>query len=323
MRLLILGGTVFLGHAVAAEAVRRGHDVTCAARGASGDAPARLIKVDRDDPDGLRPLSGEHFDAVVDVAKISYPHVRRAVETIETDHWTFVSSISVYAEYRTGGIDDPLFEPVREQGSEGSYDNYGGIKVASENAVREVWGESAFIVRSGLITGRGDVSDRFGYWPARLAGSGRAVVPDVPRQPTHHLDVEDLAAWIVTGAEQRLGGTFNASGLPIPFGELLTEIRVVAGGDVELVPVSEAKLDELGVQAWAGPKSLPLWVPGGHIVGANWDVRPAIEAGLRFKSVAEAARSALAYERSLGLDRPRRAGMTPAEEAEVLSLSLN
>jgi 2'-hydroxyisoflavone reductase len=320
MRLLVLGGTVFLGHAIATEAVARGHDVTCAARGSGGGAPSRLIKIDRDDPDGLAPLVGEHFDTVIDVAKISYPHVRRAVEGIKTDHWTFVSSISAYAEYRTGRVGDPLHEPVEEQGSDETMHNYGGIKVASENAVRDVWGESAFIVRSGLIAGRGDLSDRFGYWPARLAGTGRAVVPDSPDQPTHHVDVHDLARWIVDGSEQRIGGTFNAAGLPIPFGELLARIKAVAGGDAELVPVSEAKLIELEVNYWSGPRSLPLWVPLDLDITRNWDVQPAIDTGLKFQPVEDAVLSSLAYERELGLDRPRHAGLTPQEEAHVLSL---
>jgi nucleoside-diphosphate-sugar epimerase len=320
MRLLVLGGTVFLGHAIAAEAVARGHDVTCAARGITSGSPGRLIKVDRDDPDGLAPLVGETFDTVIDVAKISYPHVRRAVDSIRTSHWTFVSSISAYAQFQTGGTGDPLHEPVEEQGTAQTMHNYGGIKVASENAVREVWGESAFIIRAGLITGRGDLSDRFGYWPARLAGTGRAVVPDSPEQPTHHVDVDDLARWIVDGSEQRLGGTFNAAGLPVPFGELLARIKAVAGGDAELVPVSEAKLIEQGVNYWSGPRSLPLWIPGELELARNWDVRPAIDAGLRFRSVEDTAAGALAYERELGLDRPRKAGLTPSEENQLLSL---
>ncbi|MET0234160.1 MAG: NAD-dependent epimerase/dehydratase family protein [Kibdelosporangium sp.] len=320
MRLLVLGGTVFLGHAIAAEAVARGNDVTCAARGVRNGSPGRLVKVDRDDPDGLAPLSGQRFDAVIDVAKISYPHVRRAVDTIDTGHWTFVSSISAYSAHRTGRVDDPLHEPVEDQGSADTMDNYGGIKVASENAVRDVWGEDAFIVRSGLITGRGDLSDRFGYWPARLAGTGRAVVPDSPDQPTHHVDVQDLARWIVHGSEQRLGGTFNAAGLPIPLGELLARIKAVAAGDVEFAPVSAEKLIELGVGYWSGPRSLPMWVPGDQGITRNWDVQPAIDAGLTFRPLEEAASSALEYERELGLDRPRKAGLTPADEARLLSL---
>lgn len=318
MRLLILGGTVFLGQTIAAEAVRRGHDVTCVARGSTNGAPAPLLRIDRDDPDGLAPLAGERFDAVIDLAKMSHPHVKRAVETIKTGHWTFVSSISVYAEHVTGGTDDPLFEPLE---SANDWENYGAIKVASENTVREVWGSDAFIIRAGLIVGHGDVSDRFGYWPARLAGTGQVVVPDAPELQTHQVDVADLAAWIVTGSEQRLGGTFNATGLPSPFSAFLDEAKSVAGGDVELVPVAPAKLTKLGVQYWGGPRSLPLWAPPGHVVGANWDVRPAIAAGLRFRPVAETVASALAYERSLGLDRPRKAGLTPEEEAEVLSLN--
>jgi 2'-hydroxyisoflavone reductase len=312
MRVLILGGTVFLGRAIAAEAVRRGHDVTCAARG-SGDAPARLVKVDRDDETGLAPLAGEHFDAVVDLAKSSYPHVKRAVETIGTDHWTFVSSISVYAEHHTGGIDDPVLAPVFGD----DIADYGGIKEASENAVRDVHGDEAFIVRAGLIGGVGDVTDRYGYWPARLSGTGRVVVPDSPDQNTHCVDVEDLAAWIVTGVEGRLGGTYNAAGPTVPVGQLLPSIASAVGGDVELVPVAEEKLTELGVEPWSGPKSLPLWVPGDHLLTRNWDVQPAVDAGLRFRP--DAAEAALAYERVLGLDRPRKAGLTLAEEAQVLS----
>ncbi|MCE7005343.1 NAD-dependent epimerase/dehydratase family protein [Kibdelosporangium philippinense] len=319
MRLLVLGGTVFLGHAIAAEAVRRGHDVTCAARGSTNDAPAQLIKLDRDDPDGLAPVRGERFDAVVDVAKISYPHVRRAVEQVKTDHWTFVSSISVYSEFRTGAVSDPVFEPVLGQGTAGDMENYGAIKVASENAARDVFGESAFIVRAGLITGRGDLSDRFGYWPARLSGTGQAVVPDAFDQPTFHIDVADLAEWIIDGAEQRIGGTFNAAGLPIPFGELLSRVKAVVGGDAELVPVAEQRLLDLEVNPWFGPRSLPLWLPGGDIIGANWDVRPAIDAGLTFQTLEQAALNALEHERALGLARSRRAGLTPTEEAEILN----
>nr|WP_042183682.1 NAD-dependent epimerase/dehydratase family protein [Kibdelosporangium sp. MJ126-NF4]CEL15734.1 putative reductase [Kibdelosporangium sp. MJ126-NF4] len=320
MRLLVLGGTEFLGYTIAAEAVRRGHDVTCAARGSANGAPAPLIKLDRDDPDGLAPLRGERFDAVVDVAKISYPHVRRALDQIDAGHWTFVSSISAYREFRTGGVDDPVFDPIMEHGSMQTPDKYGGIKVASENAVREVWGENAFIIRAGHITGRRDVADRFGYWPARLSGAGQVVVPDAPDQATHHVDVEDLTDWIVDGVERRVGGTFNAAGLPIPFGELLARIQAVAGGDVELVPVSEQRLLELEVQPWYGPRSLPLWVPGESVEGANWDVRPAIDTGLEFRSLEEAALNALERERELGLDRVRRAGLTRGEERHILDV---
>jgi nucleoside-diphosphate-sugar epimerase len=280
-----------------------------------------LIKVDRDDPDGLAPLKGEWFDAVIDVAKISYPHVKRAVETIKARHWTFVSSLSVYRDFADGEVDDPVAWPVYEQGSAETYENYGGIKVASEHAVREAFGDRAFIVRPGLITGHGDVSDRFGYWPARLAGTGRVVVPDAPLQSTHHIDVDDLARWILLAAENRIGGTYNACGLPFPFRSLLNVAQSVAGGDVELVPVPEARLTELGVQPWSGPKSLPMWIPGDHLLTKDWDITSSVDAGLRVKPIEESVANALAYERHLGLDRPRSAGLTPKEEAEVLSLN--
>src|SRR5204863_1392417 len=134
----------------------------------------------------------ERFDAVVDVAKISYPWVERALDVLgdNAGHWTFVSSISAYADEETRGqrTDGPMLPPKREHVDAGveTIDPklYGSIKVASENTVRERLGDRAFVVRPGLITGPGDGTDRFGYWPARMARGGRVLVPDAPDQPS-------------------------------------------------------------------------------------------------------------------------------------------
>lgn len=328
MRVLVLGGTKFLGHAVAAEAVRRGHEVVCAARGESGSVPdgAKLVRVNRDDPDGLAPLAGERLDSVVDVATISYPWVRRALDAFAgtTAHWTFVSSISVYAEpgRPPGGIDDPLLPPRQEHGSAGGLDAdpdlYGSVKVASERAVRDEFGEQALIVRAGLITGPGDWSDRFGYWPARMSRGGRVLVPDSPDQLAQYVDVRDLADWMVTCAERRLGGTYDATGEARPLLELLTGMAELFDG-VELVPVPEAELEAAKVQPWAGPKSLPLWLPASHRYLAARDVSAVLAAGLTPRPLADAVTGALEHERTLGLDRERRSGLTLAEEAELLA----
>src|ERR1700741_1176848 len=168
MRLLVLGGTIFVGHAVAVEALRRGHDGVCAARVESGPVPdgATLVKVDRDAEAGLEPLAGEAFDAVVDVAPLSYPWVDRALRALadRAGHWTFVSTINVYADNATTGqtpATGPLVPALRQHatreemmaaGDDGTL-LYGGIKVASEDAVRSVVGSRAFVVRPGLVTG--------------------------------------------------------------------------------------------------------------------------------------------------------------------------
>ncbi|GAA2812150.1 NAD-dependent epimerase/dehydratase family protein [Crossiella cryophila] len=329
MRILVLGGTIFLSKAVAEEALRRGHEVVCAVRGVSGQVPAGAVTavVDRSAPEGLSALAGERFDAVVDVARISFPWVRDALEKLAktTAHWTFVSTISVYADNATHGqgtdgklveplIDDAAGLPTAEVG-----ERYGRIKVASENAVREVFGEDAFIPRPGLITGPGDLSDRFGYWPARFARGGRVLLPDVPGLPFQHIDARDFAAWIVLAAEARLGGTFDAISTPSSLPEFLGEIRAAVGTPIEPALADEARLTELKVAPWGGPRSLPLWLPANYQGMASHQAQPALDAGLTIRPVAETALDTLAWERELGLDRVRKAGLSAAEEAEVLA----
>lgn len=324
MRILILGGTRFVGRTTAAEAVARGHEVVCAARGQAGAAPdgARLVKVDRDTPDGLAPLAGERFDAVVDVAPISFPWVRRALDAFGADagHWTFVSSISAYAH--PDRVDDALMPPREEHHDRSKVltdpDAYGSIKVASENAVLEAMGERAFIVRAGLITGPGDEHDRFGYWPARLSRGGRVAVPGVDHL-SQYLDVGDLAAWIVGAAEKGTAGVVDGIGPAQPVLDLIRGIAEAVGSDAELVPVPEPVLVEQKVQPWAGERSLPLWLPETHRGMCARDAGPALAAGFSPRPLAEAAVRALEHERALGLDRERKAGLTPAAEAEVLA----
>lgn len=329
MRMLIFGGTVFVGHAIAAEAVLRGHDVICATRGTSGPLPegVQLMRVDRDEPSMLEPLAHEHFDAVVDTSIMSHRWVAEALSLLadRTDHWTFVSSISVYADMTTPGQrpDAPVLEPREMHATladrAGDADLYGSIKVASENAVREAFGERAFVVRPGLITGAGDHTDRFGYWPMRFARGGRVLVPDDPQLQAQYIDVQDLARWLVDGAEQRLHGTFDAIGPSTPLSELLAGVADAVGFDGELVAATPEQLTAAGVQQWAGPRSLPLWL-GPELYGmGSHDAQPALDAGLRPRPLAEAAGVALEHERRLGVDRPRSSGLTPTEEAEVLA----
>jgi nucleoside-diphosphate-sugar epimerase len=332
MRLLVLGGTVFAGRTVAAEALRRGHEVVCAARGESGKVPdgAELVRVDRDAEDGLAPLDGEEFDAVVDVAPLSFPWVTRPLGALaeRAGHWTFVSTVSVYTDTATRGqtpATGPVHEPLEQHATveqlraEGGAELYGAIKVAAENAVRAALGERAFVVRPGLITGPGDGSDRFGYWPGRFARGGRVLVPAAPDQPVQYLDVRDLAEWIVTAAETGLGGTFDGVGPVGRLGGLLADIAAAAGGGAELVPATDDQLTAAGVNPWSGPRSLPLWLPDDHAGLASHDPAPSLAAGLRIRPLADAVAGALDTERELGLDRERRSGLSSAEEAEVLA----
>ncbi|MGM1058743.1 NAD-dependent epimerase/dehydratase family protein [Saccharothrix sp. Mg75] len=319
MRMLVLGGTVFLGRATAAEAVGRGHEVVCAARGESGAVPAGAVHVPVDRDAGLGELAGTRFDAVVDVATMSVTWVRDALRSVGADHWAFISSCSVYADHATPGGTATLPPAEDEPGAPTTPELYGSVKVACENAVLDAHGDRAFIVRAGLITGPGDRSDRFGYWPNRLSRGGRVVVPDAADQPAQHVDVRDLAAWVVDAAERRVTGTYDAIGPSNPLGMVLGEVAgAVAPPGTELVRVPGDVLARHGVQPWAGPRSLPLWLPRSHRSMMFRDAGPALAAGLRVRPTAGTAVDALAHERELGPDRERRAGLPPEVERELL-----
>jgi 2'-hydroxyisoflavone reductase len=297
MRLLVLGGTVFLSRAVAREAVARGHDVTCAARGTSGSVPdgARLVTVDR--AAGLPAIGGE-FDAVVDVAR-QPSWVRAAVAAYPDAHWVFVSTVNVYADDATPGGTPatlPLVEAQEEDVDLAEHpEAYGPMKVACERAVRD-GAASAMVVRPGLIVGPEDPTGRFTYWPRRLAAGGEVLAPGDPDDVMQVVDVRDLAAWIVTACEQRTTGTYDGVGEPQPMRELLTGCAQGVDAEVALTWVPQEFLQEQGVEPWAGPDGVPLWLPRPEYDGLPaHDVRPSLDAGLTLRPLAETTRDTVAW----------------------------
>ncbi|HEV6953917.1 MAG TPA: NAD-dependent epimerase/dehydratase family protein [Promicromonospora sp.] len=325
MRILVLGGTVFLSRAVAAEAVARGHDVTCAARGTSGTVPdgATLVRWDRAD-DVPAELSRTPFDAVVDVSRLP-SHVRRAVAAFPGAHWTFVSTVNVYAESTTVGgtpATVPLLDPVEtDEDPASGPEVYGAMKVACENLVR-AGVAAAFVVRPGLIVGPGDPSGRFTYWPARFADAARdgrpVLVPEPVDGPVQLVDVRDLAAWVVTAAEHRTTGDFDAVCPPVPRSALLAAVADGVGARPELVPVAPDVLAEHDVRPWMGPRSLPFWA--GDLADEGFmthDVTASLAAGLTTRPFAETARDTLAWLRAT--PDATVTGLSRAEEQEVLA----
>lgn len=262
MDLLLLGGTAFLGRAVAAAARDRGVDVTCLAR---GTAPAlevvRLIRADRDRDDAFAAVVGRKWDAVVDVTR-QPGQVRRAVRDLHVGHWVLVSSCSVYAHFDRLEQDEraPLLPPLATEVM-ADMTQYGEAKVACEEVVRDTC-TSFTIIRSGLIGGAGDWSGRSGYYPWRFAhptGPDVLVPPDLSF-PAAMIDVADLATWVVDCAEQRILGTFNATGPTTTLADVLDTARLVTGSEASARPVPDGVLAEAGVSPWMGPASLPLWI---------------------------------------------------------------
>jgi nucleoside-diphosphate-sugar epimerase len=321
MKLLILGGTGWLGGHVAASAVAAGHDVTCVARHAPAPAGATIVVADRDDDDALVSLGAQHWDAVVDVA--THPgHVRRAVRALAdtADHYVYVSSVSAYASHATVGADetDPVLEPLAADVM-ASLEDYGAAKAACEQAVLSAFGEDrSTTVRPGLIGGPGDRTGRTTYWPRRFAhpsgASGAVLVPDAPDLPTSVVDVRDLAAWLVHLATG-VAGVFNAVGEPVPFADHLAAARAVAGGGESVLAPSQWLLDQ-GVAPWAGPRSLPLWLPDPEWSGMNSRSNArARAAGLVLRPLADTLVDGAAAATATVLG----AGLTDDDERELLA----
>ena len=320
MRLLVLGGTRFLSREVATEAVRRGHEVTCACRGTSPvPAGAEHLAFDRETEQPDRVLTAT-YDAVVDVARRP-SWVSTAVGAVPDAHWVFVSSISVYADHATPGGGPgrlPLLEPVPEDRDlETEPEAYGGMKVACEQAVQD-GAASCTVVRPGLIVGPGDPTGRFSYWVERLADGGTVLAPGSPSDPVQVVDVRDLAAWLVTCAEQRRTGVLDAIGPVVPRAAMLERVAAGVGVRPELRWVSSERLVALGVAEWAGPRSLPVWLASGDHAGMlAHDPEPAASAGLVHRPLPETAADTLAWLRAT--QDTTRTGLTRAEEAEVLA----
>ncbi|MGF0117309.1 NAD-dependent epimerase/dehydratase family protein [Promicromonospora sp. Marseille-Q5078] len=324
MKLLVLGGSVFLSRAVAADAVARGHEVVTVSRGRSGEVPdgVRHVVADRGEPFPAV-LADEGFDAVVDVSRTP-SHVRRAVAALPAAHWVFVSTVNVYADDSDpagpgeGRLRDPEPEDVDPSASA---EAYGAMKVACEEIVR-AGAVSAAVVRPGLIVGPGDPSGRFAYWPARMRrvlddGAADVLAPGDPADPVQVIDVRDLAAWVVDLAAARTEGVFDSVGPVTTTGTLLADVARGCGADPRWAWADSDRLEAADVRPWSGERSLPLWLPRPEYDGMPaHDARPALAAGLSPRPVADTARDTLDWLRAT----PDAAvtGLTADEEAQVL-----
>lgn len=323
VRILILGGTRFLTSELGRLAVAAGHDVVCASRGRSGAAPAgtRFVEIHRDQPDGLVPLAGESFDAVVDpVPRPSWARAAMSALGERAGHWTAISSCSVYRDEETPGqtADAPVHDPAPVDADETNMEIYGSLKVASEEAVRVALGDRALIIRPGLIVGPDDQSGRFTYWPERIAAGGEVLAPGSPDDAVQMIDVRDLAAWVLALVEGRVTGVYDANSKPMSRASFLAAVGEGVGTPPDLTWVDQAFLVDHDVQPWMGPRSLPLWIPLPEYDGfMTRDVGAALAAGLSIRPIADTARDTLTWLRA----HPDHAttGLTRYEEAELLA----
>ena len=321
MRLLVLGGTKFLGRAVVDSALASGHEVTLFNRGVTNPSlfpDAERLRGDLEsDLDALR---GRSWDAAIDLDATTLPrHVRRYAELLNdaVDHFVFVSTISVYADPSQPLTEDsPVHEPPDPEPDAFQEAEYGGLKVGCEQVIRDVFADQAAIVRPGLIAGPHDPTERFTYWPRRLAEGGDVLAPGDPNRPVQLIDVRDLGSWLVTIAERQINSTFNATGpaSPTSLGELLEQTRAAVGSDARLVWVGDDALLAAGVQPWT---ELPLWLPGEDHAGLlRADISRALAAGLTLRPIEDTARDTLGWSRTIPAQRPT---LSRDREREILA----
>ncbi|MCA1946958.1 MAG: NAD-dependent epimerase/dehydratase family protein [Armatimonadetes bacterium] len=324
MRILVLGGTVFLGRWFVQAALDAGHDVTLFHRGRHGAdlfPEARRLIGDRATDLGL--LDGGSWDAVVDTSGYLPRAVRASCERLRSrvGRYLFVSSVSVYADADAPTLtEDSSVAQLADPSSEDVARDYGALKAACELVVREVVGEArSTVVRPTLIVGPWDPTDRFTYWPVRFAEGGDLLVPDRPSQPVQVIDARDLAYWMLLLLEQEVSGVFNAAGPaePLTLGDLWEAFRAEFPG-ARPVPVSEGFLSQQGVQCWT---ELPLWIASEARADGTMraDSSRAVSAGLTFRPIVQTARDTVEWHGSQPA-RPWAAGLTAERERRLLEL---
>lgn len=329
MRILVLGGTAWLGREVAKAAVAAGHDVTCLARGESGAHAdgVRVVRGDREKDDAYDEVAGGQWDGVVDVSR-QPGQVRGAVTKLaqHTGRWAFVSTGNVYASHATVDADETaaLLPPLEKDVAGASPEEYGGGKVACEQAVLQALGDRAVIARAGLIGGPGDESGRSGYWPWRFAHPSNdegAVLAPASRVATSLIDVRDLARWLVAALEGACPpGIYDAVANRGTLQDHLAVAREVAGHAGPITRVDDDWLRDHEVAEWSGPRSMPLWLADPEWFGFAGHRGEKIRThGLRPRPLAETLADVLAWEESRPVEPPHGAGLADDDERALLA----
>ncbi|MEE9395357.1 MAG: twin-arginine translocation signal domain-containing protein [Planctomycetota bacterium] len=329
LKILILGGTKFVGPALVAAAAARGHTVTLFNRGRTNPHLfPELEKLKGDRNNDLKSLKSRVFDAVIDTSAYLPNQAELSAAALkDSSFYLFISSISVYPDL---DIDTNIKTPVHRLKNPEAYDfekltmgdvknnTYGPFKALCEEAIEEAMPGRVAKVRPGYIVGRKDPSDRFTYWPARVAKGGRVVVPGTPDLTIQYIDVRDLAEWCIALCEKKKAGTFNALGpnKPTAMGEFLKTCKSVSKSDATFEWVAEDKLKNLKVSLG---RSFPIWSGKGKGLdrAAICDNSHAVAAGLKFRSLEDTVADTLRFHKGRGASYRMRTGLSPKKEKAI------
>ncbi len=330
MNLLILGGTLFVGRHLVEAAHARGHSVTLFNRGQTNIGLFPDVETLRGNRDGdLAALQGRQWDTVIDTSGY-VPRLVRASATLLADaveHYTFISSASVYADLSHGNIDEHApVETVADERTEDVAEHYGALKALCEQAAEAAMPGRVLAVRAGLIVGQYDPLGRFIYWLRRVAHGGVVLAPGRPERQIQLIDARDMANWIVRMVEAHHTGVYNVAGpaTTLTMGQLLETCRMATGSDAQFVWADEAFLLEHGVVPFT---DLPFWLSEASNGILSLNIDRALAAGLSFRPLPETITETLAWDRSQAAKEPTRlasgvptdVGLSPEREAALLT----
>jgi 2'-hydroxyisoflavone reductase len=335
MKILIIGGTKFLGRYLVESALARGHEVTLFNRGLTN--PELFPDVEHlqgDRHQDLDVLRKGRWDAAIDTCGYSPNAVSQIAEILSRsiNHYTFISSQSVYAGYPEPNQDEnaPIQTMDEDLNDETNAVTYGARKAVCEQAAENALPDRVLSIRAGMIVGPYDYIDRFSYWVNRVSQGGEVLSPGAPERPVQLIDVRDLAEWNIKMVESGQTGVYNATGpdYKLTFGEFLETCRTASGSDASFNWISEEFLLANDVKPWS---ELPFWYPGEE--GVNFfsiDCRKAFQSGLKFRPLIETAKDTLNWyaARDKSKDEPERPlvaaqgqiGLTSEREKELLRL---
>lgn len=255
MRILVIGGTSFVGRHIVNEALAAGHEVTLFNRGKSNPELFNNIpRITGDRRKDAEKLRGTQWDAVIDTSAYTPADLNPVLEHIHTDQYVFISTISVYDDFSKGSVDENSTTHAGMDADEVNGKTYGPLKVKCEQIVSARFGEKALIIRPGIVAGAYDPTDRFTYWALKLKEEGKAIIPGDRSRKVQWVDARDLADFTINCVENGTNGTYNLTANPVTMEEL---VETLASPDTEIVWVNDQILSDAGVT----PFQVPFWMP--------------------------------------------------------------
>lgn len=319
MKILIIGGTRFLGRTLVETALKQGHELTLFNRGKTNPVlfpDVEQLKGDRDAD--LHVLTGRKWDVVVDTCGYVPRIVKKSADFLvdAVRQYIFISTISVYADFTKPGIDEksPLGQIEDESIEEVKAETYGPLKVLCENAVTGAYQKRSAILRCGLIVGPYDPTDRFTYWPVRIQQGGEVLVPYPPDMQVQYIDATDLARFVLHLAKERINGIFNTTGpdQKLTMFDFLNTCNAVTRAKASLVWVSEEFITSNDID------HIPMWTPRDWRGIFEVNCTKAISAGLLFRPVEETIKNTLEWHATRPSDYTLKVGPKPDQERELL-----